>query len=108
MDFTMKKTLLLSTVFTASILTGCVTTGSSNSVDLTNINFNELTCEQISQTFKDYKENVDSGDSLTGLISIASSEAASAAKQTKSVAMEVYYQAKKTAAPAMKAKGCKV
>ncbi|MDP2559627.1 hypothetical protein [Psychrobium sp. 1_MG-2023] len=104
----MKTNLILCTAFAASILSGCVTTGSDSNVDLTNINFNELTCEQISQTFKDYKANVDSGDALTGLLSIASTDASAAANKAKSAAMNVYHQAKKTAAPAIKAKGCRI
>jgi len=104
----MKKTSLLGAVFAVSILSGCVSTGSENQVDLANVNFNELSCAQISQTFKDYKSNVDSGDSITGLLSMASSDASAAANKAKSVAMEVYYQAKRTAAPAIKVKGCNI
>jgi len=104
----MNKISLLSAAFAVSILSGCVSTGSESKVDLTNLNFNDLTCDQISQTFADYKKQVDSGDTLTGLISIASSEASAAAKQAKAAAMKVYYQAKKTAAPAIKAKGCNI
>ncbi len=104
----MNKTSLLGAAFAVSILSGCVSTGSENKIDLANINFNDLTCEQIEQTFTDYKSAVDSGDTLTGLISIASSEASTAANKAKAAAMEVYYQAKKTAAPAVKLKGCKI
>ncbi|MGL1957403.1 MAG: hypothetical protein OCD00_08825 [Colwellia sp.] len=104
----MKKKFFLGTVFAVTILSGCVSTSSEDKVNLTNINFNDLTCEQISQTFADYKEQVDSGDTLTGLISIASSEVSAGAKKTKAAAMEVYYQAKRTAAPAIKAKGCNI
>lgn len=102
----MNKISLLGAAFAVSILSGCVSTGSENKIDLANINFNDLTCEQIEQTFTDYKSAVDSGDTLTGLISIASSEASTAAKKTKAVAMNVYYQAEKKAAPVMKLKGC--
>lgn len=104
----MKKLSLLSAAFAVSILSGCVTTGSENKIDLTNVNFSDLTCEEIAQTFTDYKAYVDSGDTLTSLISIASSEASAAANKAKSAAMEVYYQAKKTAAPAIKVKGCSI
>jgi hypothetical protein len=104
----MNKISLLGAAFTVSILSGCVSTSSENKVDLANVNFNDLTCEQISKTFKDYKSTVDSGDTLTGLISIASSDASAAASKAKSAAMEVYHQAKRTAAPAIKVKGCNI
>lgn len=104
----MKKTSLLSAVFAVSILSGCVSTGSENKIDLATVNFNELSCTQISQTFKDYKASVDSGDTLTGLLSIASSDASAAANKAKSAAMQIYYQAKRTAAPAIKMKGCNI
>ncbi len=104
----MNKISLLGAAFAVSILSGCVSTSSENNVDLANVNFNDLTCEQISQTFSDYKSAVDAGDTLTGLISIASSEASAAAGQAKSAAMKIYYQAKKTAAPAIKVKGCNI
>jgi len=104
----MKNTSLLGAVCAASILSGCVSTNSENKIDLANVNFNDLSCAQISQSFKDYKSNVDSGDTLTGLLSIASSDASAAANKAKSVAMDVYYQAKRTAAPAIKMKGCTI
>ncbi|NRA61672.1 MAG: hypothetical protein HRU25_12330 [Psychrobium sp.] len=104
----MNKISFLGAAFAVSILSGCVTTGSENKVDLANVNFNELSCEEISQTFKDYKSTVDSGDTMSSLISLASSDASAAASKAKSVAMQVYYQAKKTAAPAIKVKGCNI
>jgi len=104
----MKKTSFLGAVFAVSILSGCISTGSDNTVDLANINFNDLSCDEISQTFKDYKSTVDSGDSMSSLISLASSDASAAASKAKSAAMEVYYQAKRTAAPAIKVKGCHI
>lgn len=104
----MKKVSFLGAAFAVSILSGCVSTGTENKVDLANVNFNDLSCEQISQTFKDYKTAVDSGDTLTGLVSLASSDASAAANKAKSAAMQVYYQAKRTAAPAIKAKGCNI
>jgi nitrate/TMAO reductase-like tetraheme cytochrome c subunit len=104
----MNKISFLGAAFAVSILSGCVTTGSENKVDLANVNFNELSCEEISQTFKDYKSTVDSGDTMSSLISLASSDASAAANKAKSVAMQVYYQAKKTAAPAIKIKGCNI
>jgi len=104
----MKKISFLGAAVAASILSGCVSTGSENKVDLANINFNDLSCEQISQTFKDYKSTAESGDTVTSLLSLASSDASAAASKAKSAAMQVYYQAKRTAAPAIKAKGCNI
>ncbi|BBW90286.1 hypothetical protein PS1M3_03730 [Pseudoalteromonas sp. PS1M3] len=103
----MKKTVLLGAAFSVSILSGCMSTG-EDSVNLANMDFNTLSCEQIDKAFKDYKSNVDSADNLSSLVGVVSSSAASAANSAKSTAMTAYYTAKEAAQPAIKAKGCKI
>jgi len=103
----MKKLLSLGTILSISILSGCVTT-SEDSVNLAEVDFTTLTCEQIETVFKDYKTNVDSGDTMTNLLGTFSSEAESAATTAKATAMTVYNTAKETAEPAIKVKGCDI
>ncbi|UUO24450.1 hypothetical protein FGD67_15365 [Colwellia sp. M166] len=103
----MKKIALLSVVLSASILSGCMATG-EDSINIAEVDFNTLSCEQIDTVFKDYKSNVDSGDNMSSLLGSLSSEAASAAKAAKSTAMTAYYSAKEVAGPAMKVKGCNI
>jgi len=103
----MNKLSILGLALSTSIMTGCMTTD-ENSVDLTTVDFNTLTCEQIDTVFKDYKENVDSGDNYTSLLGALSSDAEATAKTAKATAMTAYYSAKKVAEPAIKVKGCNI
>jgi hypothetical protein len=103
----MNKLSVLGLALSASIMTGCMAT-SEGSVDLTTVDFNTLTCEEIGTVFKDYKENVDSGDNYTSMLGALSSDAAAAAKTAKTTAMTAYYSAKKVAEPAIKVKGCNI
>ena len=103
----MNKLSVLGLALSASIMTGCMATN-EDSVDLTTVDFNTLTCEQIDTVFKDYKENVDSADNYSSLLGALSSDAEAAAKTAKSTAMTAYYSAKKVAEPVIKAKSCNI
>jgi len=102
----MKKITFLSLIASAA-LAGCVTT-SDESTSLTDIDFNDLTCEQIETTFTEYKENIDSSDTYTGLVGIVSSEAETSANTAKAQAMDMYNQAKEKAQPVIEFKNCDI
>lgn len=90
----MKNKSLLALILSSSFLTGCIST-SDNAVDITSVDFNTLTCDQIDTAFDSYKENIDSSDNYTSLIGLISPSAESAANTAKATALAAYASAKK-------------
>lgn len=90
----------------ALLVSGCVAPVNKQQKDLRTVNYHELSCEQIDQTFANYQTMLRSGNVITDLISLASPSAAMAANKTKSSAELIYEQARIIAAPITLAKGC--
>lgn len=103
----MKKITLTLAAIAVATLSGCQLTGGSESkTDITSLDFESMSCEQIQTTFSDYRsqmDNLDTGASLLSTVGIGAG--ASAAKATMSTA---YATAMKAAKPVAKAKKCSV
>lgn len=98
----MKKLFLVATA--AVILSGCQITG-DDSKSIADVDFDSMSCDQIKQTFTDYQDNMDNADTGSSLLSSIGVDAGTS--EARSVMQKSYYQAKKVAKPAMKAKKCK-
>ncbi|MFZ3433768.1 hypothetical protein [Vibrio harveyi] len=88
----------------ALVLSGCQLTGGSESPDLANTDFSNMSCSEIKAVFDNYKSAMDTADGATGLLSAVGVSAGT--NQAKSVMIQTYNQAKKAATPVMKVKQC--
>ncbi|MCM2680202.1 lipoprotein [Echinimonas agarilytica] len=98
----MKKLILAATA--GLVLSGCQMTPESDS-NIADADFANMSCEQIKQTFNDYKDQMDNVDTGASLLSTVGVDAGTS--EAKQLMREGYTQAKKVADPVMKAKSCK-
>ncbi|MGI2788848.1 hypothetical protein [Vibrio fluvialis] len=101
----MKKVVLsVVTAISIAALSGCQLTGSSETPDLTNADFNTMDCDQIEQLFTDYKSNMETLDSGSSILSAVGMDTGTA--EAKATMRAAYNQAATTVRPVLKAKSC--
>jgi len=86
-------------------LSGCQLTGGTDTPDLENSNFNNMSCNEIKALFDDYKDTMDTTDTFTELLSAVGVETDT--RKAESSMIQAYNRAKKAAKPIMRIKNCK-
>ncbi|MAF15329.1 MAG: hypothetical protein CMG93_05055 [Marinomonas sp.] len=100
----MKKVTLTAALLGSVLLTGCQSLGMGDNTSLADVDFEKMSCSEIKQTFVSYQEHMDTLETGSGLLaSVGMNSGTDTAKATMNSA---YLQAKKTATPIMKVKGC--
>lgn len=98
----MKKLALIA--FASVALSGCQTTGSSS--DIASTDFQDMSCDEIKQTFDEYHTQMDNLDTGASVLSAVGVDAG--ADEAQSMMREGYSRAKTVATPVLKAKNCSV
>lgn len=94
----------ISIALPAIFLSGCGTLGGGTS-NITSMNFSDMSCSEIEQTFKSYKENMELASSGASLLSVVGLNNGATSTATQA-ANQAYETAKRTARPIMKMKNC--
>ncbi len=100
----MKKLLALTSIVATLGLSGCMSTGDEGPA-LADMNFETMSCDEINAVFKDIDSKNSSVSSVTNIASVFGVDT-SAANMAQAQGTQVIIEAKRTARPIARAKGC--
>jgi hypothetical protein len=103
----MKKLMFIVALGSVLTVSGCGSTGKGGS-SISNLNFSEMSCEDINQTFSSYQRKKNTAKGLTSLASTLGLNKGGIATQATVASDSIYFNATKIARPIAVSKGCTV